>query len=154
LVRSLARRLRPAAALLALAFLASGCGDNVVSADAVVSVYVAAPLCAEAQREAGRDREDAAGPEVRVLCLSSVKTGAGIGLSRAGRNARRATEDSTSVAYLEAPGPTAKFSRSIVQAADIAWVEASSGSTAMRRILGALEGDGSSPRQAVLDELG
>jgi hypothetical protein len=144
----------PAAALLALALLAPGCGDNGVSADAVVSVYVAAPLCAEAQREAGRGGGDAAGPEVRVVCLASVETGSGVDLARAGRNARRASEDSTSVAYLESPGPAAKFTRSIVGAADIAWVETGSGATAMRHILSALEGDSSSSRQAVLDEVG
>jgi hypothetical protein len=55
---------------------------------------------------------------------------------------------------LEAPGPTAKFSRPIVEAADVAWVETSSGGAAMQRILKALEGDGSSPRKAVLDEVG
>jgi len=144
----------PAAVLLALALLALGCGDDNVSADAVVSVYVAAPLCAEAQREAGRDREAAAGPEARVVCLSPARTGGGVDLARAGRNARRATEDSTSVAYVESPGPAAKFTQSIVEAASIAWVETSSGATAMRRVFEALEGDSSSPRQAVLDQVG
>jgi hypothetical protein len=75
-------------------------------------------------------------------------------LATAGAGARRATEDSTAVAYVEAPGPAAEFSRSIVEAADIAWIETSSGSQAMKRIISALEGDSSSPRQAVLDEVG
>lgn len=150
----MARRLAPAAALLSLAFLVPGCGDSAVSADAVVSVYVAAPLCPEARREAGRDGEDAAGPELRVVCLASVETGDGADLARAGRNARRASEDSTSIAYFESPGPAAKFTQSIVGAADIAWVETTSAATAMRRILGVLEGSPSAPRQAVLDEVG
>jgi hypothetical protein len=146
--------LAPAAALLALAFLASGCGGNGVSDGAVVSVYVAAPLCAEARREADRDGTDAAGPEVRVVCLAAVETGGRVDLARAGGNARRATEDSTSVAYVESLGPAAKFTQSILGAADIAWVETSSGTGAMRRVQKALAGDTSTPRQAVLDEVG
>jgi hypothetical protein len=55
---------------------------------------------------------------------------------------------------VEAPGPAAKFSQSIVEAADIAWVETGSGATAMRRVLAAVGGDESSPRKAVLDEVG
>ncbi len=75
-------------------------------------------------------------------------------LAAAGANARRATEDSTSVAYLEAPGPAAKFSQSIVEAANIAWIKTSSGATAVHEILKALEERGSSsPRDAVWDSL-
>lgn len=140
--------------LLAPALLAVGCGGSGVSADATVSVYAAAPLCAEAQREAGRGGEDGAtGPAVRVVCLESIETGGGADLARAGENARRATEDSTSVAYLEAPGHAAKFTQSILEAANVAWVETSSGAAAMRRVLDALEEDSSTPREAVLDEV-
>lgn len=127
----------------------AGCGTGGASSGATVSVYVAAPLCEEAQKE-GRAAGDL---EVRVVCLPPSGTRQ-VDLAAAGAAARRATEDSSSVAFLEAPGPAAKFSQAIVEAADIAWIETSSGSTAMRRIDRALEGDGSSPRKAVLDEVG
>lgn len=148
----MARSLAPA--LLALALIAAGCGGGGASAGAEVSLYAAAPLCVEAQNELKGTGGKDADLRVRVVCLSSVDAGGGADLSTAGRNARRATEDSTTVAYLESPGPAAESTRSIVEAADIAWVEADSGAKAARRILSALEGDSSSPRQAVLDEVG
>lgn len=136
--------------LLALCALlgAAGCGEDGASGGATVSVYMAAPLCQEAS--GGR----VADLKVRLICLAAVERDGRADLAAAGAAARRATEDSTTVAYVEAPGPTAKFSRSIVEAADVAWIEADSGSNAMQRIFGALEGDSSSPRQAVLDEVG
>jgi hypothetical protein len=145
---------RPLSLTLALALLAAGCGGGGASAGATVSVYAAAPLCAEAQDAVGGAGAKAADLRVRVVCLPPVERGAEADLSTSGRNARRATEDSTSVAFLEAPGRAAGFSRSIVEAAGVAWIETSSGSTAMRRIRAALEGDASSPRKAVLDEVG
>jgi hypothetical protein len=145
----------PGAALLALALLLAGCGDSGTSAGATVSVYVAAPLCEEAQREVERARGEAADLKVRAVCLPPVESRGGAKLAVAGANARRASEDSTSIAFLEAPGPAARFSQSIVESAEIAWVEADSGSTAMRRVLDALDEAGSSsPRVAVLDEVG
>jgi hypothetical protein len=148
----LARALGPV--LLALALAAAGCGGSGASAGATVSIYAAAPLCVEARREAQGAGAEAGGLELRVVCLPSVKAAGGVDLSTAGRNARRATEDSTAVAYLESPGPAAEFSQPIVEAADVAWVQTSSGSAAMRRIRHALAGDASSPRKAVLDEVG
>lgn len=134
--------------------LSAGCGEGGVGSGATVYVYVAAPLCKEAKGalRAGGKADDLG---LRVTCLAPVESGGRVDLAAAGADARRATEDSTSVAYLEAPGPAAKFSRSIVEAADIAWVKTSSGATAMRRVLGALEERGSSsPRSAVLDQVG
>lgn len=137
------------AVVVALAAVFAGCGAGGTESGATVSVYAAAPLCKEARAGAG-----AAGDlEVRVVCLPPRGSG-DAALAGAGADARRATQDSTSVAFLEATGPTAKFSRSIVEAADVAWVETSSGATAMQRIVKALEGDGSSPRKAVSDEVG
>jgi ribonuclease HII len=136
-------------ALLALAPLAAGCGGGGASAGATVSIYAAAPLC----REAGKGAH-AGDLVVRVVCLPPVEQGGEADLAAAGADARRATEDSTSVAYLEAPGPAAEFGRTVVESADIAWIETNSAAAAMHRILEALEGDGSSPRQAVLDEVG
>jgi hypothetical protein len=130
--------------------LAAGCGGGGTADGATVSVYAAAPLCREARRSEGR-ADDLV---VRVVCLQPVERGGEADLAAAGANARRATGDSTSVAFLEAPGPAAKFSRSIVESADIAWVETSSGGGAMKRILSALDGGSSSPRKTVLDEVG
>jgi len=142
-------------ALLLLALVATGCGGEVASSGATVSVYVAAPLCKAARGELERAGGKAGDLEVRVVCLAPVGAKGGIDLAVVGAGARRATEDSTAVAFLEAPGPAARFSRSVVGAANIAWVETDSGSTALRRVLRALEGAGSSsPREAVLKQVG
>lgn len=138
-----------AAALLAMAVFASGCGEGGAASGATVSVYAAAPLCKEARKDGGAVDD----LRLRVVCLPPYGTRQ-VDLAAVGAAARRATQDSTSVAFLEAPGPAAEFSRSIVEAADIAWIEAGSGADAMRRIRSALEGDASSPRKAVLDEVG
>lgn len=130
--------------------LVAGCGEGGAAAGATVTVYAAAPLCKEAARSDGR----AGDLVVHVVCLAPVEEGGRADLAKAGSGARRATEDSTAVAYLEAPGPAAPFSQSIVEAANIAWLKTGSGAAAMRRIRSALEGDGSSPRQTVLDEVG
>jgi hypothetical protein len=140
--------------LFALALIAVGCGGGGAPAGAEVSVYAAAPLCAEAQTAVKAADAKAVDLRVRVVCLSPVERGGGADLSTAGRNARRATEDATAVAYVEAPGPAAGFSHSIVEAADLAWLKTDSGSKAAERILAALEANSSSPRQAVLDEVG
>jgi hypothetical protein len=143
-----------APAVLALALAIAGCGGGGVSAGATVAVYVAPSLCREARGVASvaQGRSDLM---TRVVCLAAAEPGGGTALAVAGRNARRATEDSTAVAFLEAPGPTAKFTRSIVDAAGVAWIEAASGRSAMSRVIAALDGRGSaSPRSAVLDQVG
>jgi hypothetical protein len=143
------------ALLIATAALGAGCGEGEVASGATVSVYVAAPLCKEAEGALQQGGGKAGDLEVHVICLSPVKEKGTADLAAAGANARRTTEDSTSVAYLEAPGPGAKFSQSIVEAADVAWLETSSGATAIHEVLEALEERGSStPRSAVLDQLG
>jgi len=137
--------------LLALALLVAGCGGSGVGGGGLVSIYVAAPLCQEAEREVRAARD----LEARATCLPPVEKGGKADLAAAGANARRATEDSTSVAYLEAAGPGARFTEPIVDAAGIAWFETSSGSEGVRRVLRAVEVRGSSsPREAVLKEVG
>jgi hypothetical protein len=143
-----------AVVLLVLPVAIAGCGGGGVSTGATVAVYAAPSLCREARgvASAAQGRGDL---ETRVVCLSAAEAGGGAALAVAGSNARRATEDSTAVAFLEAPGPTAKFTRSIVEAAGVAWLEAASGQSAMRRVVAALEDRGSSsPRSAVLDQVG
>jgi len=127
---------------------AAGCGEGGAASGATVSVYMAAPLCG--QESGGR----AGDLKVRLVCLAPVEKAGKVDLAAAGANARRATEDSSAVAYVEAPGPAAKFGRPIVESANLAWIETDSGSQAMRGIRHALEEDSSSPRQEVLDEVG
>jgi hypothetical protein len=142
-------------ALAATAALAAGgCGEGGAQSGATVSVYVVPPLCQEARREVDGAERRAGDLEVRVLCLRRVEHGGRADLGMAGANARRATEDSSSVAYLEAPGPAAASTRSIVENAGVAWVETNAAVKPVQRILRALEEHPSSPRQAVLDEVG
>jgi hypothetical protein len=106
-----------------------------VSSGATVRVYVGAPLCAGAKRELSRRSGQAGEVHVDAVCLAESRLGAGLDLATVGANARRATEDSTAVAYVEADGPANRFSRPIVEAAGIAWTSASSGAGAIRQIL-------------------
>ncbi|MBA3865903.1 MAG: hypothetical protein H0X42_06090 [Solirubrobacterales bacterium] len=149
-----------AAALLALALLAAavvvgGCGeDEGVSAGATVRVYVGASLCAGAKAELGASKS--AGDEVRVrpVCLAETETGGRLDLATVGVNARRASEDSSSIAYVEAAGTANRFARPIVEEADIAFVKSSSGGAAMRQVLNAVAEAGSgSLRTSVRDTL-
>lgn len=149
------RRLSTRLCLCAVAALGIGCGEGGAANGATVKVYVAASLCGEAQQELKREGGKAGDLRVSAVCLPPVESGGRVDLAQTGANARRATEDSTSVAYLEAPGPAAKFSQPIVESANIAWLEANSASTAMRRVLKALREAGStSPRDAVRESLG
>jgi len=74
---------------------------------------------------------------VRVVCLDPVDRGKRRDLATIGANARRATEDSASIAYLEPP-VSPSFSRPIVEAANIAVIRTSSGKTGMRDLLDAV----------------
>jgi hypothetical protein len=142
-------------ALLVVAVAGAGCGEGGASSGATVDVYVAAPLCREAQGELTGASGKAGDLDVRAVCLPAIAKGGKDDLAVAGRNARRATEDSASVAYVEAPGRAAGFTRSIVEAAHIAWLEAGSGSAAMRQVLRALDDRGSeTPRAAVSKQVG
>jgi hypothetical protein len=142
-------------ALIVTTAAVAGCGEGGASSGATINVYVAAPLCQEAKGELTRASGKAGDLDVRAICLPKIARGGHNDLAIAGRNARRATEDSASVAYVEAPGRAAEFTDSIVEAAHIAWIEAGAGSTAMRRVLRALDDRGSeSPRAAVLEQVG
>lgn len=128
----------PAAALLAAALL-GGCGSGGVSDGATVDVYLAAPLCAGSQRELQGKEVRAEGLEVRAVCLPPVATAQRLDLAAVGANARRASEDSAAVAYVEGPDTAAaRFSRPIVESAGIAWIGASDGTGAMARVLRAI----------------
>jgi hypothetical protein len=143
----LARRWGVAALALALLGLATGmagCGEgDTVAAGATVHVYVAAPLCEGARSALDEAGGKAGEVRVRMVCLDGVTDGRRLDLATVGANARRATEDSTTVAFLEADGPGAPFSQTIVEEAGIAWLETSSGIAATHRVLNAIEGAGS-----------
>ena len=151
---------RPAAAALTLLALAAaaGCGSGGgVEEGASVHVYVGFPLCQQAREPLSAAKGRAGEVEVRMVCLRPA-TGAGearIDLARQGANARRASEDSAAVAFLEAPGKPAEFAAPIVEQAGIAFVEASDGAAGMERVLRAIEEAGSSgsPREKVRDAL-
>lgn len=75
-------------------------------------------------------------------------------LAAVGANARRATEDSAAVGYLELPR-TPSFSRPIVEAANIAVIRTSSGKSAIAQLLRAIAeaDDSSSLRNQVRETL-
>ena len=155
-----------AAFLLVLTVVASGCGEEGAASGATVRVYVSAPLrgdeaavgrrlCDEAREQAtqGRGGEDL---ELRVVCLDASGPDGKWTLAQVGANARRATVDSTAVAYVGEPDPPARRqSRPIVDAAGIAELGGLTGREAVAAVTAAIaEGDESEPRQAVFDAEG
>jgi hypothetical protein len=149
----------PKIALAALALLAiAGCGDGEGAADgATVTAYVAASLCAEADRELAKHGGEAGDLHVRAVCLPSAESSRKLNLARIGVNARQATEDASAIAYIGEPTRAAsRFSKPILEAADIPQLPQSSGAKAMAELLQALEqasGDSGSLRQSINDEL-
>jgi branched-chain amino acid transport system substrate-binding protein len=146
----------------ALAVVAGGCGEGGAEAGARVTVYLSAPLhgpeagvgrelCQGARAEAGRSGGRVEDLELKVVCLDAAGEGGRWTLARVGANARRATEDSTTVAYLGEPDPRARRqSRPIVAAAEIAELGGVSGEEAVVAVVRAIRnGDASEPRSAV-----
>jgi hypothetical protein len=159
-------RLLVVTVLVLLIALASGCGEEGAAGGATVTVYVSAPmqgaeatvgrrLCDEARGQAvqGRGGEEL---RLRVVCLDASEGGRAWTLAQVGANARRATEDSTAVAYVGEPDPEARLqSRPIVDAAEIAELAGMTGREAVAKVEAAIaEGDESEPRQAVFDAEG
>lgn len=122
---------------------------------AVVTAYVEAPLCAGAKRELQQRGGRAGGLRVRALCVPSPSEAQKLSLATVGANARQATEDSTAVAYLEAPDPrAAKFTHQILETAEIPWISERSGAVAMSRLLKLIESAGSgSLRESLREDL-
>lgn len=135
----------------------AGCGESEgVAENATVSVYAAAPLCAEAKGELARDGGRAGDVRVRVICLPSAESSRKLNLAAIGANARRATEDATAVGYIgELTRAASRFSEPILESAGIAQLPETSGAVAMRKLLRAVDeaGDSGSLRQSVNDEL-
>lgn len=122
---------------------------------ATVTAYVEAPLCAEAQGELRRHDGRAGDLRIQAVCLSSPREARKLSLATVGANARLATQDSTAVAYLEAPAPrVSRFTHPILEKAEIPWISGQSGAAAMSRLLELIESTGSgSVRQQLREEL-
>jgi len=161
----LAKRSWAAALILSLSLAACGPTEG-VSSGATVTVYLSAPmrgagggvgreLCTSARKALSQANGEAGDLNVRLRCLDAGDPTGTWALAAVGANARRATEDSTAVAYIAEPDPRARRqSRPILEEAEIAEVTASSGATAMRRILRAIEeSDSSSLRESVSNSL-
>jgi len=121
-----------------------------------VTVYVSAPLCAEAERELVR-RGQPEGVRIQVVCLEGAEADGRLDLATIGANARQAVEDSRTVAYIGEQSPAAtRFSETILDSADIPQLSEIPGSVAMSQVLRALDrsDDSSSPRESLHDELG
>jgi hypothetical protein len=142
-----------AAALL----LSSGCGGGEgVDEGATVTVYVAASLCAGAELELEDAGGRAGSVRVEVRCLPGTRGNGRLDLAAIGANARRATEDSTTIAYIGEPDPAAtRFSAPILAEADIAQIPGTSGAATMAKLLDALDqAEGAADlRSAVSDDL-
>jgi hypothetical protein len=149
------------------AMLAAGCGEGGAAKGARVTVYVSGPLrgaeapagkrlCAGARAEAARAGSEVEDLRLEVVCLDVAGGAGGWTLARVGSNARTATEDSTTVAYVGEPDPRArKQSRPIVDAAEIAEIGGVSGGEAVAAVIAAIrEGDASNPRDAVFQAEG
>ena len=150
-------------ACVVAAALIAGCGEGGAEEGSRLNVYVSAPLsgaeaevgrqvCAEARQEARRAGSPG-GFELRVVCLDAAGPEGRWTLSRVGANARRATEDSTTVAYLAEPEPAARQqSLPIVEAAGIAELGELPGKKAVAKVAAAIEeSDSNDPRQTVFD---
>jgi hypothetical protein len=110
-------------------------------------------LCGGARQEL-QARDGRAGElRVRAVCLPSPHESKKLNLATLGANARRATEDSTTVAYLEASDPrAARFTRPILEAAEVPWISEQSGKAAMSRLLKLLKEAGSGSLREQLQE--
>jgi hypothetical protein len=89
-----------------------------------------------------------------LACLGQAGSGGEIDLAAIGANARRATEDSSTVGYIgEATAGGTKFSSPILESAGIAQLSGMSGQAAMKRLLAAIEAAGGAGNlREVVDE--
>ncbi len=147
-----------AAGVALVAVALAGCGEaGGIAEGATVSVYAASPSCAGAGRALRRHGERDGEARVRLVCVSDGEHGRAWTLAAVGANARRASEDSTTVAYIADRNPTAaEFSRSILEEAGITQLQGQPGAVAMHQLLTTIEDAGSSSnlRQSVNKSLG
>jgi hypothetical protein len=155
LLSSVSRKAVLAVACVLLVAVA-GCGSGTgVSEDATVTAYVEASLCTAAKQELVRHDGRAGDLRVQAVCLPSPHDAKKLGLATLGANARKATEDSTTVAYLEAPDPrVARFTHPILETAEVPWISKDSGASAMSHLLKLLESaDSGSLRKSLREAL-
>ena len=149
---SLGARLAGLAACVLIVLAAAGCGESEgVAEGTAVTAYVEASLCGEAKRELAEQDGRAGDIRVRAVCLPSPDKVGKLDLATVGANARQATQDSTTVGYLEADDSRAsRFTHPILESASVAWVSSSSGKAAMAQLLRAVEAaDAGSLRESV-----
>lgn len=134
-----------------------GCGESGgVASDATVTAYVAAALCPGAKRELAQRGGGAGDLHVRAVCLPRAEGDGKLRLARIGANARRATEDSSTVGYIGEPTKRAtRFSRPILDSAEVPQLSAQPGAVAISKLLKAIEAADTSGslRQSVNDQL-
>ncbi len=148
----LRKALAPAVCGLLAAVAGCGGGEG-VSKDATVTAYVEASLCAGAKQELVKKGDRAGELHVRAICLQNSRSQDKLKLSTLGANAREATEDSTTVAYLEASDLRAsRFTHPILETAEIPWISGSSGKAAMARLLKLIEASGPGSLRASIRE--
>lgn len=161
----MARAAAALCALLAAVAGVAGCGEeDGVGDGAVVTAYAEESVCgnlgafsALVQTQAGETLP------LKVFCLPDARgaaLGQGVGggtqvdLARAGANARRASQDSRTVAYLEAPDPAVgRFTHPILEAAGIGWLSTeATGMRALRELSDLVAQSGSSSVRADVRE--
>lgn len=146
------------ALILAVLLFIVGCGSGEgVEDGATATVYVAAGVCHQAQRVLETQEAAVDSVRLRVRCLPSVEKRGRLDLAQIGANARQATEDSTTIAYIGELEPRAvRFSETILEEAGIAQIPETPGAAAMTKLLQALDqasGESGSLRQSINDEL-
>lgn len=143
---------------MGLALMASGCGSSEgVEEGATVTVYAAAGACRGAQQVLESEGSRVSSLHLRVRCLPAVEKHGRFYLATIGANARRTTEDSSTIAYIGEIEPAAtRFSKPILEEAGIAQLPHMPGDAAMHELLNALERvdtSSGSLRESVRDEL-
>jgi hypothetical protein len=147
------RKAAVVAATCVLLVAGMGCGEGGVADGASVNAYVEAPLCAGAQRALAREGAGAGSVRVHAICLRDSSTDTRQDLSVVGANARSATEDAASIAYLETTAAPS-FSRPILEAAQIPLIRTTSGEAAMTQLLHAIrDANSGSLRDSVRESL-
>jgi hypothetical protein len=139
-----------------LAVAVAGCGEEGAQEGAELTVYVSAPgqqLCDEA-RGAAQGVKTTGDHTLRVVCLDTGAESGGT-LAKVGSNVRRATEDSTTVAYVGEPDrETRKQSQPILNTAEIAQLGEFNGREAIKTVITAIDkADSDDPRAAVYDAI-
>lgn len=136
--------------------LLGGCGEEGVANGATVNVYASQPLsgpetpsgklfCGAAATELARAGGHAGDVRLKLICLDDTARSGGWRLAAVGANARRASEDSTAIAYLGEPqAAAARFSQPILETAGIGRLTDRSGRVAMAAVLKAVGDAGSS----------